>query len=129
MMPMQDTSTNVVYLSSILHQLSEYCEALRAKIRAVEDEFGANLSPTTRARTKTIKQVQGLDYVHQALEDLSTLAASLSRVEGTGTLPATTATAIRANLGLSDTQALMDAAPETELPKDTRYKAGHLDLF
>lgn len=124
-----DTSTDIVDLKQLLHDLSKHCQALRAKVRAVEDEVGANLNPDTRAGTETIRQVQNLDYVQQALEDLSTLAASLSRVESIGTLSATTANAIRGNLGLSDTQNLLGDVPDSELAKNNQTKAGYLHLF
>lgn len=124
-----DMSNDIIDLKHILHELSKYCDALRAKVRAVEDEVGANLSPEAWAGTETIKQVQNLDYVQQALEDLSTLAASLSRVESIGTLPATTANAIRGILGLRDTQNLLGDVPDSELAENDRASAGHLHLF
>jgi hypothetical protein len=114
-------------LSELLSRLSQHLDTLSGEVHAVEHGLGAELGRDVHRPTRTITQLQSLDYLRQSLEDLALLAHVLgSEQSRAGPRPPDLSAAAR-RLRLQSTRALLQ--PDQAVPAPFAERQGEVDLF
>ncbi|MGC1496007.1 MAG: hypothetical protein WA790_09365 [Sulfitobacter sp.] len=112
-----------------MQDLSVYFDDLAEMAQKVEDAVSEQRCSKTPQQEQTITELQGLDYLRQALNDLALLTSILGQYGSQDVLSSQTTAEIEKTLNLNDIKAIVCRNPNTLRNHDDGVGHGVLDLF